>query len=82
MSILDATNLEMGNDEKQSEKVMAGDRDVSIDRPLSEDRLDLLAKQSADTALDAKMHIVNNVSKNSLHATFPPLLWASRQSTR
>lgn len=64
MSTLNAANLEMGNDEKQSEKIIAGDRDAPIDRPLSEDRIDLLANQSTDVALDAKMHIVNNVSKN------------------
>jgi hypothetical protein len=71
MATTDASNLETGSNEKQDEKVMGANRAGSVEYPMSEDRLDLLAKQSSDAALDWKMHIVNNVSKNTRHATIP-----------
>lgn len=39
-----------------------GEREVSLDRPLIGDKVDLLALDSVDPALNRKMHIVNNVS--------------------
>jgi hypothetical protein len=66
MSAHDPIGMEKGEEgnkvfDNNSEKVMAtGERDDSLDRPLFHHE-DLLAKESNDLALEAKMHIVNNV---------------------
>lgn len=47
---------------RDGEKVAVGDRDVSIDEPLASGTAeDILSMQDVDPALNAKMHLVNNV---------------------
>jgi len=69
MSTQDPTTLEEDDAMKISnsgnEKAI-GTRDESPEKPLIGPRVDLLAKQSTDLALDAKMHIVNNVRTGSI----------------
>ncbi len=57
---------------KDSEKIALGEREESIHGPSIGEGIDILGQQSIDPALDAKMHIVNNVSECSTSAN--PLL--------
>jgi len=65
MSTLSTPELTSGNEKdpypKDSEKLAMGERDVSLDEPSIDKGIDILALQDIDPALDAKMHIVNNV---------------------
>jgi hypothetical protein len=46
---------------KDTEKVALDERDDSIQGPSIGEGVDILGQQSIDPALNAKMHIVNNV---------------------
>ena len=65
MSAHSSPPLESKNDyPKDSEKVALGGRDGSLDRPAGPsiaEGEDILGRQDVDPALNAKMHLVNNV---------------------
>jgi hypothetical protein len=46
---------------KDTEKVASGEREDSIHDPSIGEGIDILGQQSIDPALNAKMHLVNNV---------------------
>jgi hypothetical protein len=47
---------------KDTEKIALGEREDSFHGPSIGEGVDILGQQSIDPALNAKMHIVNNVS--------------------
>lgn len=49
------------SDNKDTEKVALGESDVAPDNYSIRDGSDILALQDVDPALNAKMHLVNNV---------------------
>lgn len=59
---------------KKDEKNIIGDRDVSLDEPSVDQGVDILALQDTDPALNAKMHIVNNVRGRKCYAQSPKQL--------
>ena len=59
-----------GEFSKDTEKVVLGEQDDSMHSPSIVEGVDILGLQALDRALNAKMHIVNNV-RNSQSAPLP-----------
>jgi hypothetical protein len=57
---------------KDTEKVAPGEPDVVLDGYSVAEGKDILALQDVDPALDAKMHIVNNVREREPHKRLDP----------
>jgi hypothetical protein len=76
MSANSSPPLEPKNDyPKDSEKVALGERDASLECPASPsigEGEDILGRQDIDPALNAKMHLVNNVRTHSQTRQFAP----------
>jgi hypothetical protein len=68
MSVQSSHPHDVGNEKgtypDDGEKKALGERDLSLDEPFIAAGMDILALQAIDPALDAKMHIVNNVSSS------------------
>lgn len=76
-----ATNMKPASDDEmnypKNEKVAGVEPDIQLDDHSLGEGVDVLALQDVDPALNAKMHIVNNV-RGILHAALTQCTFLSR----
>ena len=73
-----ASSTEKADYPKGDEKVALGETDVSDEHVSMREGQDVLALQDVDPALNAKMHLVNNVRAHMRQSPrFPMHLWTS-----
>ena len=59
---------------KDTEKAASGEREDSIHGPSIDEGIDILGQQSIDPALNAKMHLINNVRYSHKRLLFSAVL--------